>query len=181
MLTSLTIKTNGVLLLTRSGRLLKLKQWLKSYIRENSLVFYPIGKYFSSSPRQQSHKVFLNYWLRLTYKTKPEVFFRLGAPISAPNASALDRASSPLALTLREALIIGSNSSQLKFSELTMDMYRIMQTLEREPNTDVNHLYDESPRQRNPPTPSAINNKGKIIIKYHRLSWHLFQLFALDS
>ncbi|KAJ8737458.1 hypothetical protein PYW08_000053 [Mythimna loreyi] len=84
---------------------------------------------------------------------------RLSAPIGPPNAHALDKAS-PLSLSLREALIIGSNSTQLKFSELTMDMYRIMQTLEREPNTDVNHLYDESPRQRNPPTPSAINNKG---------------------
>lgn len=33
---------------------------------------------------------------------------------------------------------------QVKFSELTMDMFRMLQTLEREPQEDYNHLY-ESP------------------------------------
>ncbi|XP_021190858.2 protein SCAI isoform X1 [Helicoverpa armigera] len=63
-------------------------------------------------------------------------------------------------LSLQEVLIIGSNSTQVKFSELTMDMFRMMQTLEREPSGDIQHIYDESPRQRYPSTPSAVHNKG---------------------
>jgi len=34
---------------------------------------------------------------------------------------------------------------QIKFSELTLDMYRILQVLEREPAEDINQLYDTSP------------------------------------
>lgn len=48
-------------------------------------------------------------------------------------------------LTLQEILIIGSCTDQVKFSELTMDMFRMLQTLEREPQDDYNHLYDTSP------------------------------------
>lgn len=35
--------------------------------------------------------------------------------------------------------------TQVKFSELTMDMFRMLQTLEREPQDDFNHIYDASP------------------------------------
>ncbi|MGH0141180.1 UNVERIFIED_CONTAM: hypothetical protein FKN15_072719 [Acipenser sinensis] len=36
-------------------------------------------------------------------------------------------------LTLADALIIGNCSNQVKFSELTIDMFRMLQALEREP------------------------------------------------
>ena len=39
-------------------------------------------------------------------------------------------------LTLQEVLIVGNSSDQVKFSELTIDMFRILQTLEREPQED---------------------------------------------
>ncbi|KAK6628651.1 hypothetical protein RUM43_002466 [Polyplax serrata] len=48
-------------------------------------------------------------------------------------------------LTLQEILIIGNSADQVKFSELTMDMFRMLQTLEREPQEDFNHIYDASP------------------------------------
>ncbi|KAL0279960.1 UNVERIFIED_CONTAM: hypothetical protein PYX00_001400 [Menopon gallinae] len=48
-------------------------------------------------------------------------------------------------LTLQEILIIGNCADQVKFSELTMDMFRMLQTLEREPQEDFNHIYDASP------------------------------------
>ena len=35
-------------------------------------------------------------------------------------------------LTLQEVLIFGNNNDQVKFSELTLDMFRILQTHERE-------------------------------------------------
>lgn len=50
-----------------------------------------------------------------------------------------------MTLTLQEILIVGSASEQVKFSELTMDMFRMIQTLEREPQEDFNHIYDASP------------------------------------
>lgn len=43
-----------------------------------------------------------------------------------------------MTLTLQEILIVGSACEQAKFSELTMDMFRMLQTLEREPN-ESNH------------------------------------------
>lgn len=43
-----------------------------------------------------------------------------------------------MTLTLQEILIVGSACEQAKFSELTMDMFRMLQTLEREPN-EANH------------------------------------------
>ncbi len=42
-------------------------------------------------------------------------------------------------LTLQEVLIIGNNNDQVKFSELTLDMFRILQTLEREPQEDASY------------------------------------------
>lgn len=39
-------------------------------------------------------------------------------------------------LFLAEALIVGNYQRQTKFSELTVDMYRLLQILEREPNSD---------------------------------------------
>ncbi|RUS15213.1 protein SCAI [Endogone sp. FLAS-F59071] len=36
-------------------------------------------------------------------------------------------------LRLQEAILVGNNQNQIKFSELTLDMYRMLQSLEREP------------------------------------------------
>ncbi|EEC17464.1 conserved hypothetical protein [Ixodes scapularis] len=56
-------------------------------------------------------------------------------------------------LSLQEILIIGNCCDQVKFSELTLDMFRMLQTLEREPQEDATQLYDASPapgRRENP-------------------------------
>ncbi|KDR18298.1 Protein SCAI [Zootermopsis nevadensis] len=66
-------------------------------------------------------------------------------------------------LTLQEILIIGSCNDQVKFSELTMDMFRMLQTLEREPQDDFNHIYDASPAPGRVPlalTPGCLQDKG---------------------
>ncbi|KAJ8687938.1 hypothetical protein QAD02_023733 [Eretmocerus hayati] len=65
---------------------------------------------------------------------------RLGQNDSPP----VDR-STPPCLSLQEILIVGNCADQVKFSELSMDMFRILQTLEREPREDLNHLHDASP------------------------------------
>ena len=50
-----------------------------------------------------------------------------------------------MTLSLQEVLIVGASSDQVKFSELTLDMFRMLQTLEREPQEDLTHMYDASP------------------------------------
>ena len=50
-----------------------------------------------------------------------------------------------MTLSLQEVLIVGASSDQVKFSELTLDMFRMLQTLEREPQEDLAHMYDPSP------------------------------------
>ncbi|XP_050702874.1 protein SCAI-like isoform X2 [Eriocheir sinensis] len=50
-----------------------------------------------------------------------------------------------MTLTLQEILIVGNCNDQVKFSELTIDMFRMLQTLEREPQEDITQLYDTSP------------------------------------
>lgn len=65
---------------------------------------------------------------------------RLG-PMTSPPVEL----SPPMCLTLQEILIVGNCADQVKFSELSMDMFRMLQTLEREPRDDPNHLHDASP------------------------------------
>ncbi|KAF9800681.1 hypothetical protein SFRURICE_015335 [Spodoptera frugiperda] len=90
----------------------------------------------------------------------PQEFIVILSHRLSPQTTPQIERTSAMTLILQEVLIVGSNATQLKFSELTMDMYRMMQTLEREPNGEAQHLYDESPRQRCASTPSAFNNKG---------------------
>ncbi|XP_043476429.1 protein SCAI isoform X2 [Leptopilina heterotoma] len=70
---------------------------------------------------------------------------RLG-PLTSPPVER----SPPMCLSLQEILIVGNCTDQVKFSELSMDMFRMLQTLEREPRDDLNHLHDASPAGRLP-------------------------------
>lgn len=45
-----------------------------------------------------------------------------------------------MTLSLQEIIIVGSACEQAKFSELTMDMFRMLQTLEREPS-EAGHMH----------------------------------------
>ncbi|XP_043514134.1 protein SCAI isoform X1 [Frieseomelitta varia] len=75
---------------------------------------------------------------------------RLGPQTSPP----VER-TPPMCLSLQEILIVGNCADQVKFSELSMDMFRMLQTLEREPRDDPNHLHDASPAGRMPFRPGA--------------------------
>ncbi|KAJ3024739.1 UNVERIFIED_CONTAM: hypothetical protein HDU68_007816 [Siphonaria sp. JEL0065] len=46
-------------------------------------------------------------------------------------------AEAPTKLKLQEAILVGNYSNQIKFSELTLDMYRMLQSLEREPTANA--------------------------------------------
>ncbi|KAI9343185.1 protein SCAI [Obelidium mucronatum] len=43
----------------------------------------------------------------------------------------------PARLKLQEAILVGNYTNQIKFSELTLDMYRMLQSLEREPTANA--------------------------------------------
>lgn len=49
---------------------------------------------------------------------------------------------------LSEVLIVGNYQRQVKFSELTVDMYRILQILEREPNEQQQQLQQQAMQQQ---------------------------------
>ncbi|XP_076359489.1 protein SCAI isoform X1 [Tachypleus tridentatus] len=71
------------------------------------------------------------------------------SPINTPH---MEKVSSSH-LTLQEILIVGSCCDQAKFSELTLDMFRMLQTLEREPQDDSTQIYDASPAPGRVPFP----------------------------
>jgi hypothetical protein len=79
-----------------------------------------------------------------------------------------------MTLSLQEILIVGSACEQAKFSELTMDMFRILQTLEREPQDSIHALagpmigphtgpHDTSPATSRLPY-GVPGSKGKFLI-----------------
>lgn len=68
----------------------------------------------------------------------------------------------PAILRLQEILIVGNSSEQLKYSELTLDMFRMLQTLEREPQEDLsNQIYDASPAPGRPPYENGERNNRR--------------------
>lgn len=50
-----------------------------------------------------------------------------------------------MTLSLQQVIIVGNVADQVKFSELTLDMFRMLQTLEREPQDELAQVYDTSP------------------------------------
>ncbi|XP_070497595.1 protein SCAI isoform X3 [Chironomus tepperi] len=83
--------------------------------------------------------------------------------------------SPQMTLSLQEILIVGSAVEQAKFSELTMDMFRMLQTLEREPQESFHHgmmphhpmthggPHDASPATNRMPTTTYVpGSKGYI-------------------
>lgn len=72
-----------------------------------------------------------------------------------------------MTLSLQEVLIVGNVADQVKFSELTLDMFRMLQTLEREPQDELTQVYDTSPATgRVPCENGGIINKRENPHKY---------------
>ncbi|XP_033732561.1 protein SCAI-like isoform X4 [Pecten maximus] len=78
------------------------------------------------------------------------------------NNTPLDPKGTPVYLSLQEILIVGNSSEQVKFSELTLDMFRMLQTLEREPQEDLsNQIFDASPAPGKPPFENGDRNNRR--------------------
>lgn len=65
-------------------------------------------------------------------------------------------------LTLQEVLIVGNNNDQVKFSELTLDMFRILQTLERGPQEDASYQAYSLPVR----PPSMVNDINLSLVTF---------------
>ncbi|CAL4074369.1 unnamed protein product, partial [Meganyctiphanes norvegica] len=89
------------------------------------------------------------------------------------NTPPLEKATM-MSLTLQEILIVGNCNNQVKFSELTIDMFRMLQTLEREPQEDVAPLYDTSPAPTKIPT---FENGDRIVNSNKRENPHKYLLY----
>ncbi|XP_050538417.1 protein SCAI [Daktulosphaira vitifoliae] len=77
-------------------------------------------------------------------------------PLSTPPVEK----STMMNLSLQEIILIGNASEQVKFSEMTIDMFRMMQTLEREKNRDeTNHVSDPPSRASFEKSYSITSNK----------------------
>ena len=64
---------------------------------------------------------------------------------------------------------------QVKFSELTLDMFRMLQALEREPQEDVSQIYDSSPAPgMMAPNENGLEGGPRI---YRRENPHKYLLF----
>lgn len=100
-----------------------------------------------------------------------KIFYRL-SPLTTPPVEKTQYMN----LTLQEILIVGSATEQVKFSELTMDMFRMIQTLEREPQEDFNHIYDASPAPGRMPY-GVPGQKGWASLifnyKFENVCWYL--------
>ena len=73
----------------------------------------------------------------------------------------------------------------MKFSELTLDMFRMLQTLEREPQEDLtNQIYDASPAPGRQPFVS-LSADDPLNIKFgalwHYLNSHLKEVFQVNK
>ncbi|CAC5362133.1 unnamed protein product [Mytilus coruscus] len=89
-------------------------------------------------------------------------YFLLSHRLTPLNTPPLDK-STPVYLALQEIIIVGNTADQVKFSELTLDMFRVLQTLEREPQEDFTgtQIYDASPAPGRPPFENGDKNSKR--------------------
>jgi len=67
-------------------------------------------------------------------------------------------------LKLQEAILVGNHQNQMKFSELTLDMFRMLQLLEREPTSADKQNSDNSEQEKkeNQEDPNDKNEKNSM-------------------
>jgi len=83
-----------------------------------------------------------------------------------------------MTLTLQEVIIVGNVTDQVKFSELTLDMFRMLQTLEREPQDELAQVYDSSPAPGRIPVENGMISRRENPHKYLLYKPTLPQLFV---
>ncbi|KAJ3088343.1 hypothetical protein HK102_008982 [Quaeritorhiza haematococci] len=121
------------LLLNRNDMIKKLMEELTALVDEYTKVFKP-----NDAAEWNVVLSEISTFLEAEKKLTPVDFE--GTLLTAPNRVQVERSSKfdkdglPK-LKLQEAILVGNFQNQIKFSELTLDMYRILQSLEREPTS----------------------------------------------
>lgn len=140
-------------------------QEIKAFVEADSLVSVLTGPQHPSGP---GHVLGLSQ--RVTSSNVP-------APLKMPLGK----------LTLSECLIVGNYQRQVKFSELTIDMYRILQILEREPsdpgglngnnlsNNNNNSNNNDNQQQQQATTTTQTAIKGASTAPFNLLTRPSFQ------
>ncbi|KAJ3035830.1 hypothetical protein HDV00_003365 [Rhizophlyctis rosea] len=123
------------LLLNRNDVIKKLMDELTALVDEYTKVFKP-----SDAAEWNVVLSEISTFLEAEKKLAPVDFE--GNILSVPNRLQIERTAKfdkdgiPK-LKLQQAILVGNYQNQIKFSELTLDMYRILQSLEREPTNQT--------------------------------------------
>ncbi|KAF9391216.1 hypothetical protein CPB97_007185 [Podila verticillata] len=121
------------LLLNNRDIMASLKEELKDLVNEYITVYRPPD---ASDWQLVLEEVtsFTNAEKKLYPVTQTGSFLPVARRLQTSKAisAALDKDTSTTKLKLQEAILVGNSHNQIKFSELTIDMFRILQSLERE-------------------------------------------------
>jgi hypothetical protein len=82
-------------------------------------------------------------------------------------------------LKLQEAILVGNYQNQIKFSELTLDMYRVLQSLEREPSAQSgkSSAPEAAPAESKEEGDSAMDTSGNDKAATRRTNPHKYLLY----
>ncbi|KAI1289391.1 Protein SCAI [Halotydeus destructor] len=81
-------------------------------------------------------------------------------------------------LSLQEIIIVGNVCDQVKFSELTMDMFRMLQVLEREPSEEMTQTTDPHMMTPGRGGPFPINGQDRAALSnLNRINPHKYLLY----
>ncbi|KAG4099605.1 hypothetical protein H8356DRAFT_1076203 [Neocallimastix lanati (nom. inval.)] len=79
-------------------------------------------------------------------------------------------------LKLQEAILVGNHQNQMKFSELTLDMFRMLQLLEREPTSADKPNSDNSEEKKDSMQENQSNDKSNEKNSMRRINPHKYLL-----
>ncbi|CAG8819045.1 43683_t:CDS:10 [Gigaspora margarita] len=137
------------LLLNKRDIVQKLLDELNSLVDDYIRMFKPVDSAEWSQVLTEID-AFLEAEKKLTPRSLEGQFLPIARRLQIERSPRLEKDGS-LKLKLQEAILVGNYQNQTKFSELTLDMYHILQSLEREP---------APPKSTQPKTPGVENSVG---------------------
>ncbi|RIB10065.1 protein SCAI [Gigaspora rosea] len=137
------------LLLNKRDIVQRLLDELNSLVDDYIRMFKPVDSAEWSQVLTEID-AFLEAEKKLTPRSPEGQFLPIARRLQIERSPRLEKDGSPR-LKLQEAILVGNYQNQTKFSELTLDMYHILQSLEREP---------APPKSTQPKTPGVENSVG---------------------
>ncbi|CAG8624928.1 15258_t:CDS:10 [Acaulospora morrowiae] len=119
------------LLLNRREIVQNLMEELSGFVDDYIRIFRPVDSIEWQSVLQEIG-TFLEAEKKLVPVSPKGHYLPIARRLQIERSPRLEKDGSPK-LKLQEAILVGNYQNQIKFSELTLDMYHILQSLEREP------------------------------------------------